>query len=314
MSSHESGDFFYAAAGMGAGVWLFWRGFRQLKFKKLVSGIATSKVRSLAMGTVELSGTTALIQNIVEPLYGQPCVFYSIVIKEKRGSGKSSEWVVIHREDSARQPFFLVDDTGRVPVLASGAEFYCSHDLDAGTGLFSSLDPSVRGYLERVSGDKIGGFFSKDLKVTATIIREGEPIYVLGYAAPADRPVTFMERAAGKAALSLREVSLKLKSDSERMKTVDANQDGTIDDAEWQEAVLRLKEELERQNPTSGHEVLSSTIIRKSPDGLLIIADKREDALVSELGANAWLQIIGGPAWVIASSAYLAWKLGLIGI
>lgn len=293
----------YAALGLGAGLWIFYQGFKALKLKRIITGLATSKIRSLAMGTVELFGKAASLKPLSDPIYERPCVYYQIDVKEERGSGKRKRWVHVYHTDSAQHPFLLVDETGAAFVSAVGAEVHLEKDVDAKTGffdkLFSSADEATLKFAMSVPGR------TRDrLHVEAYIVREVEPMYVLGYAVPADQPLTLMEQAVHKVKQSLQDIARRLKSDPLRMKTLDKNKDGTVDAEEWDEGLLALKSEME--NPSSPlQKTTVSALIRKSPEGLLILADKSEKDLVRDLGLQAPFQIFLGAAIAIGCAYYL---------
>lgn len=168
--------------GIGAGLWLFWRGFKELRIKRLIAGLATSKIRSLAMGTVELAGYAKPAQALEDPIYKLPCVFYQIEVKEKVGSGKYSRWTTIHRDTSQHFPFYLQDDTGSILVAPGGAALYCDKDVDV------TVNQSLLGGLLPKTQNPLEAFASRfrrscgPLHITAYILREYEPVYVLGYA------------------------------------------------------------------------------------------------------------------------------------
>src|SRR5688500_10137500 len=106
MGRNDGRDVFMAAFGAGWGVWQFFHGFRKLKLKRTIEGLATSKVRSMAMGTVELSGVARCASQILDPIYQQLCALYKVVVQEYRRSGKSGSWHTIYERDSCAQPFF----------------------------------------------------------------------------------------------------------------------------------------------------------------------------------------------------------------
>ncbi|MBI4064212.1 MAG: hypothetical protein HY401_07935 [Elusimicrobia bacterium] len=67
------------------------------------------------------------------------------------------------------------------------------------------------------------------------------------------------------------------------MKTLDADKDG------------------------AGGDFSSPLLVRKTPDGVLILADKWEKELIGKVGWAAWLGIIGGPVLCLAcAGAYFA--------
>lgn len=299
----------WLGAGMGLGLWIFYHGFKALKLKKTITGLATSKIRSLAMGTVELFGKTAHLSPLSDPIYQRSCVYYQIDVEEERGSGKRKRWVHIYHTDSAQRPFLLLDDTGAAFVSPAGAEVHLEKDVDAKTGffdrLFSSADEATLRFAMSVPGR------TRDrLHVEAYIVRENEPMYVLGYAVPAEQPLTLTERIIYKIKHTLQDIARRLKSDPLRMKALDKNQDGRVDTEEWDEGLLALKREVE--NPASStEETVVSTLIRKSPEGLLVLADKSEKDLVGELGLAAPIQIFLGAALAVFCAAQLLYGLQL---
>jgi len=62
----------FAGVGLGLGLWLFYSGFKDLRLRRTISGLATSKARSLAMGLVELSGRTEGLDPLQDPIYQLP--------------------------------------------------------------------------------------------------------------------------------------------------------------------------------------------------------------------------------------------------
>lgn len=318
MASDDNDDIALAAVGFFAGLGMFWKGFRDLKLKRTIEGLATSKVRSMAMGTVELCGRAELLSPILDPIYGQPCAYYRIEAQELRGSGKSQKWVTIYQSDSAAHPFLLADDTGRVPVLPDGPILYCRHDVEVAQRwvFFPSAGPDgkVNDFLRSLPGRT-----SADIRMTAQIIREGDPVYVLGYASPLDKPLTLTEKAVRRVRHSLHDVARMLKGNAELMRKADANQDGVVDAQEWDTALARLRNELERRalkedllGARPAQASCASALVRRSPEGLLVLSDRPEKELMSHLSSAAFNQIIGGPVLTVGCAAYLAHRLNLL--
>src|ERR1700690_4293200 len=96
----------WAAIGAAAGVYLFFRGFRMLQFKRLILNTPLSKVRSASMGLVELSGMAAGLSTIPAGITGDPCYYYRATAWERRQSGNSREWKQVPNE-SLFVPFFV---------------------------------------------------------------------------------------------------------------------------------------------------------------------------------------------------------------
>jgi len=266
------------------------------------------------MGTVELSGRTEQIDPLVDPIYGHPCVYYAVQVTEKQG--KHSK--IIYDQTSDSQPFYLVDDTGRVPVYPAGAKFYFEKDINMTTGfiknMFSSVDPSTKRFIGSLSCSS-----SASLSIEARIVARNELIYVLGYAAPADAPATISERVseAGRKVWSMVDVARKLKSDRKRMAELDENKDGTIDAMEWDQGLQQYKKEIEQAVPEAKEKESprplpsdSPVVIRKSPEGLLVLADKQEREFISQMDSRIKKQIVGGPILTAVCLAFLAFLFG----
>src|ERR1700690_1313191 len=131
----------WAMIGAAAGVYLFFRGFRILQFKRLVLNTPLSKVRSASMGLVELSGMAIGPQTIPAGITGDPCYYYRATAWELRQSGNSRQWKQVASE-SLFVPFFVQDDTGRMLVNAQGADMDVHRNFkdEFGGSFFSSTD------------------------------------------------------------------------------------------------------------------------------------------------------------------------------
>jgi len=69
----------------GIGVYLFFKGFREIKYKRIIQDIPTSKINTGAVGTnVEIHGfvTAQRDQLVTAPLSGKTCVLYKIEIQK----------------------------------------------------------------------------------------------------------------------------------------------------------------------------------------------------------------------------------------
>ena len=63
MSDNEL--FIYATIGFFVGIYFFFKGFKWLKQKKTIENIPTSKIRSIAMGLVEIFGLELYLDSIL---------------------------------------------------------------------------------------------------------------------------------------------------------------------------------------------------------------------------------------------------------
>lgn len=110
--------FILAVMGFFAGVSSFYKGFLLLKKKRLIENTPTSKIRSIAMGLVEVYGKVVPYnENLLMSQFSKKkCVYYRYIVEELRG-GKSKNWETIQKSEEA-VPFYLQDDTGSVLVDA----------------------------------------------------------------------------------------------------------------------------------------------------------------------------------------------------
>ncbi|UCH89634.1 MAG: hypothetical protein JSV49_03015 [Thermoplasmata archaeon] len=106
-------------------------GFKQFHKYSLIKDTPRSKIRSLAMGLVELHGVVAANETIQTPFSRSQCVYYQYRIEEYRmhtrtdSKGRTTvyySWDTI-ASGSRQIPFFARDDTGDVYIDPRGAEY-----------------------------------------------------------------------------------------------------------------------------------------------------------------------------------------------
>jgi len=165
--------------GACAGVYLFIHGFQLLQRKRLIMNTPASKVRSAAIGLVEVSGLATGPYSIVAPITAMPCYYYRTMAWQWQREGKNSKWVKV-ADESYHVPFFVEDNTGRVLVNPQGAEMEIHRDFhdEFSQSLFSSqleIPANVTGFLVRhgVSTDS-------KIKVEEYCIKLKNALFVLG--------------------------------------------------------------------------------------------------------------------------------------
>ncbi|MDD5583448.1 MAG: GIDE domain-containing protein [Candidatus Omnitrophica bacterium] len=181
MSDSRDKLLFYSFIGAGFGVWAFVRGWKTLRLTRVIQEIPTSKVRSLALGLAEVSGTIAPLQVIQSPILKKTCVFYHCKVEEYRRSGKSGHWVVI-KDLKTFFPFYVEDETGKVLVENSDADVRVHIDLKYQTGSFSSCPEHVATFCSEY-GVALNGFWGRrPLRFTEYVLEPQDVVYVLGTA------------------------------------------------------------------------------------------------------------------------------------
>ncbi|MFA6004741.1 MAG: hypothetical protein WC881_11820 [Elusimicrobiota bacterium] len=100
---------------LGSGPLALSWGLGCLREKRLIENTPTSKVRSAAMGLVELSGQAVPRTLLQAPCTGRECCWWCCRVQEYKRSGKNSRWVTV-KEIGSQDMFYLQDSTGRVLV------------------------------------------------------------------------------------------------------------------------------------------------------------------------------------------------------
>ena len=98
-------------------------GYKQFKKSSLIKNTPTSRIRSIAMGPVEIKGTVQPFNaNLISPFTQKECIYWKVEIYEyKKTSEDSSDWVKIFEKENSSE-FMLQDETGKVLVDPTGAE------------------------------------------------------------------------------------------------------------------------------------------------------------------------------------------------
>lgn len=262
--------FIYSIVGIIAGIYLFFQGFFKLWKKRLIENVPTSKVRSIAMGLVELQGTAIPDVLLTAPYTKTPCVFYHIIIERLVRQRNSSNWVK-EFEMKTDIPFFIHDDTGSVVIDPK----------------YADTDLPLR-FINR-EGNK---------RYKEYNIMEKEPIYVLGTAKRTD---SLEDRIHKEVETRIREV---VENPEEKQK-LDINKDMWIDEKEWEMAREKIKREVAEefgrageQFKNSAHSVpdhLENVIIGKGElDKNFLLSNKSEKEMIEHYKYKAFFYIIGG--------------------
>jgi hypothetical protein len=170
---------FWAAVGACAGVYLFFRGFRMLRFKRLILNTPFSKVRSASMGLVEIGGMAKGPHTIPAAITGEPCYLYTARVWKLRQNGKDREWDLV-ADESMFVPFFVEDSTGRMLVDPRGAQLdvHRSFHDEIGISYFSSRDlmpPNISKFLLQHGLSSLEG-----IRLEEYSIQPDYPLFILG--------------------------------------------------------------------------------------------------------------------------------------
>jgi hypothetical protein len=143
-----------------------------------------------SLKTNELSKVSGKALHVKEPLIApysnRQCVFYQIIIEQKKSSGKSSHWKTIVKEERFKE-FFIQTKSDFVIVKPQETPknyiCYLVKDKEQSSGTFNDPTPQFQSVLNRYNIDAQNFFgFNKSLRYKEGIIAIGEDITVAGIA------------------------------------------------------------------------------------------------------------------------------------
>jgi hypothetical protein len=144
-----------SSIAIAGGLYFFFLGFQLLARKRLLLTTPTSKIRSAAMGLVEVNGMAAGPYTMLAPITGRPCFLYHTTAWQQR-DGKKEKWEKV-ADETLHLPFFIDDSTGQLLVEPLGADLDLHRDFreEYAASFFSSnlddVPPRVSVFLSRHS-------------------------------------------------------------------------------------------------------------------------------------------------------------------
>ncbi len=118
------------AFGIGAGLFLLWRGFGGYRTAAVISDTATSSIETLAAGEVRITGSIESAEvTLVSPLQSVPCVWYRARV---RSTGRDDREVFAEERAVG---FRVRDAEGSIRVFPAGARLGVSSRFRGRTGL-----------------------------------------------------------------------------------------------------------------------------------------------------------------------------------
>lgn len=276
---------FLSIMGMG---W-FGLGFSRLKLKRLIENTPTSKIRSMAMGQVEIKGQAVDLTTFIAPFSQRQCVYYQYKIQKLVKDKNGSHWSTFESGDTKTVPFYIQDDTGRALINPAGAEIDISDSYDHKATEFSSVPGHIVEFLN-ARNIEINTFFggTRELRFIEGILFPGQPVYVLGCCQ------TNHENLASARRQKLIETLKKLKQNPQLMAKFDQDHDGKISAEEWEVARHVVEEKLMASDPQQ-----ESVFVGQGGNQSFLISDKDEKKLVSSFNLSAVGGIWFGPVLAV---------------
>ena len=210
-SSDDVELFLFLLVAFGGGLVAIYWGWTRYRRYTLIRDTPTSRVRSMAVGRVEVQGTASPVDGpMAAPFTGEDCLYADWTVEEYRYDHEDDrhEWVTIASGDRATR-FSLADDTGRVLVRADRGEpdFDLSdeHETTVTVGGTERPPEAIRTFLagerdtwdlRELASNPLGGIVdaissggrigntSNRRRYTQTILPVEHHVYVFGSAEP----------------------------------------------------------------------------------------------------------------------------------
>jgi hypothetical protein len=251
------------------GAWL-----TQHRRYRLTADIPTSTIAGAVQGYVELKGAAAAHPSIptFSPMRGLPCVWFEFIVEEKRGE----KWEVVTRQ-TCDTTFLLRDGTGECIVDPDHAQIASQHKEI------------------KVVGDQ---------RMSERLLLAGDNLYALGQFKtlnPVETPLDSHQDVG--------EILADWKRDkASLMARFDLNQDGEIDEREWQLARAQAKREVAKQ-----HRELRAQpgfhLLHKPQDGRYFLITNKDQEKI-ERAQLYWSRFF--LAAFIAAAAYFGYLLNRV--
>lgn len=208
------------------GIFLMIIGFALLKARWTMMNIPRSKIRSIAMGMVEIRGTVLESEKMYsDPLLDTTCLHYSIEVLRPQGSGHEGSYKTVWSDSQGRY-LYIDDGTGTVLVDTGNTPDWSATTVRV-RPVIDERKPTEE---EREKLKQMGAPAHGNIKITERIVEPGSELYILGTAM--DNP--FVEEAT--AAQSTEDImivrgkknTLMIVSDEDEKDMIEHNLHGAI--------------------------------------------------------------------------------------
>jgi hypothetical protein len=168
-----------SAAAIAGGLYFFFVGFHLRARKRLLLATPTSKIRSAALGLVEVNGMAAGPYTMPAPITGKPCFLYHTTAWQQR-QGKKQEWEKV-ADETLHLPFFIGDSAGQLLIEPLGAGLDLLRDFreEYSSSFFSAnlddVPPRVSVFLSRH-----GIVPAHRLRIEERLVKPGDALFIAG--------------------------------------------------------------------------------------------------------------------------------------
>jgi hypothetical protein len=310
----------YSVMLTGAGLYLFYSGFQDLKAKRIIENIPTSKIDTGAVGSnVEIKGVidSKVQPSVQAPVSGQDCLFFSIEIQEEVRSKDHTYWKTLDQFYS-HDGFYLNDGSGaRALVYVQGAEIKRerfnkefltrSNRLDQLPQTLVNALTEHRDKLKRFKWKNSSWLFSNRIRFLEWCFYSGEQLYVLG-CAQSGLKIEKKKKLKFKHFLSAKN---QIEQDDSLRDRFDDDKDGTLDAEELERGakILGYYQQTRLEKKEECLEPVVKMVFRNNSSHLYIISNMKEKNLVKSMNFESVFKLFGGPVMALAGIYFLASNL-----
>ena len=270
------------------GLILFTHSFTLIGRKRAIENCPTSRVKTMPMGEVEVTGRARARYYLRAPFSMTECAYYSYKLYERVHTRNGPKEVLREWGHSGNIPFYLED----------------LHDKDE-RAIILSKDAIIKaGRSETFRGDALSAILTglsntkSNRRVVETTIPTGSKLYIMGFA---HRLITTRREKRSGFTKKL----IELKNDKGLLlKKYDTDHDGKIDEEEWSSAVKDLEEEalVERLHREKKDDI---AIGAHPTGGLFYISDRAEESIIGSMKWRIPLFLILGIAGTSLGGLYI---------
>ncbi len=173
-----------ALLGIPIGLLSLYRGFTSWKTHRKLVDIPTSKVRSTAVGLVELNGKAKPIKLLTSPLTKKPCMYYCIEHQVYKRGAVMWNYETTDKVEKYTN-FYIEDDTGKIEVNPKNAGFKIAFDyIKSKEGSIErdveyKIEPGENVYVLGTARIKPGAKSVKNEKSLIIAKGENDPFYYI---------------------------------------------------------------------------------------------------------------------------------------
>ena len=262
----------FSGVAAAAGLLWFVRSFRDRRVQRLIQDTPTARIRSMAMGMVELNGHVQPRSTTIAPFSGRSCVYWEVDIATRSGAKRNRTWSIVHRNQSGH-PFFLTDETGTALVYPKGSECRLPFGVEETTIGPFGFPECYAEYMKRSNLGMSAMWRMGQMRFRERTIDEGQRLYVLGRAHPKAQATTLAM------------------PDEDVLEST-----GTAD--------LRASRIARADQDVRG------VIRRDSSDPVLLLSLNSERGVATEYMLRALAGSVLGPLLFVGGTAFLLWLMG----